>query len=93
MKGTIEVLALIAVTAFAADKAADGENCEMNDDCQSGWCNMWAIPHTCNAVDVVKEKAADGENCDMNDDCQSGWCNMWAIPHVCGGDEEVTISQ
>jgi hypothetical protein len=60
--------------------------CETNDDCESAWCNMWAIPHVCGG-DEVSAKAAEGESCESNDDCESAWCNMWAIPHVCGGDE------
>ena len=28
-------------------KAAEGAPCESNDDCESAWCNMWAIPHVC----------------------------------------------
>ena len=71
----------------AMSKAAEGAPCAVNDDCESAWCNMWAIPHVCGG-DEVTAKAAEGESCVTNDDCESAWCNMWAIPHVCGGDEK-----
>ena len=40
--------------------AAVGEPCDVNDDCESGWCNLWAIPHACGSAD--NDSAAVGEN-------------------------------
>merc|ERR1712003_557289 len=53
-----------------------------------GWCNMWAIPHTCGDPDAANGDAQPGEPCDVNSDCALGWCDIHAIPHVCGNPDE-----
>ena len=37
----------------AKAKAAEGAACESNDDCESAWCNMWAIPHVCGGDEMA----------------------------------------
>ena len=58
--------AMAMATSRVAGAAPDengadvGEACETNDDCTSGWCSLFAIPHVCASDDekdgsVVKQ--------------------------------------
>ena len=54
-----------------SSKAANGDKCSVNEDCQSGLCK----DKVCAAKDDGNDdKAANGERCDVNEDCQSGLC-------------------